>query len=75
MRWYGHVIRRHNSEAMRILLEINGESRKEWDSTNNYMKIAGVNGRGTGVRNLWRCSTRVANTIYNRTFKAKKMKI
>jgi len=50
LRWFGHVIRRKNSEAVRIIIEMNVKGRRErkipnkkwFDAIGCYMKTTGM---------------------------------
>jgi len=69
LRWFGHVMRRKDSEAIRIVMELTVEERKgkgrpkkKWlNGIKCDMRIAGVCVNDVGDRVEWRLRTKVAD--------------
>jgi len=67
LRWFSHVMRRENSEAVRTVMEMNvegrGRSKKKWlDTIGCDMRTAGVCVDDMGDCVMWRFRTQVANS-------------
>lgn len=72
LRWFGLVVRREKSEAIRTVMEMNvigsrrrGRPKRRWlDAIMSGMRTAGVFVDVVGNRVKWRFKTRVANPKY-----------